>query len=299
MAYGVCKLTGNAGQFVEAHLVPKALTRPSVAGEHFISGGLGDRPKKSWSSWYDGESVIRKGEAILAEYDNWAIRELRRLELVWSGWGSKTSLPVETWFGPKPEGIGVRQAACAKPDKLRLFFLSLLWRAAATSRPEFREVNIDPAELELLRAMVRDGNPRPLDFYPTSLLQIVSRGDQHNLGPIGKDFLSDVGQLYQEPGDKPPAPTKMFGFSTYRFYFDGLIAHMHRNIGEQIEFANIASFLVGYSSTLSVMTQTWEHSFQLTNMIKHIHENTAQWPGEIRKLTANPQRRKPRLPLSG
>jgi hypothetical protein len=172
-------------QFVESHLIPKALSRPSVAGQYFISSNQGKRPKKSWSSWYDKELVIRKGEAILADYDNWAIRELRRLELVWSGWGAKRSLPVETWFGSRPEGFGLREVNCANPDKLRLFFLSLLWRAAATTRPEFWEISLDPDALELLRTMVHKGNPRQLDFYPTVLVRIVSRGDTHNLGEKG------------------------------------------------------------------------------------------------------------------
>jgi hypothetical protein len=73
MTNGVCKLTGNSGKFVRSHLIPKALTRPSVAGGYFISAGPGIRPKKSWSSWYDEELVIRKGERILADYDDWAI----------------------------------------------------------------------------------------------------------------------------------------------------------------------------------------------------------------------------------
>ena len=119
MAYGVCKLTGNSGQFVESHLIPKALTKLR-GGDHFINSGHGNRPNKSFNSWYDGELVIRKGEAILAEYDSWAIRELRRLELVWSGWDCNTALPV-----PQPKGTGHRLVECADPGKLRLFFLSL------------------------------------------------------------------------------------------------------------------------------------------------------------------------------
>lgn len=243
---------------------------------------------------YDGELVIRKGEAILAEYDNWAIRELRRLELVWSGWGHKTSLPIETWFGPEPKGIGMRQVECADPGEFRLFFLSLLWRAAATTRPEFREVDLNPSELELLRKMVRDRNPQPLDFFPISLLQIVTKGVGHNLGPFSKAFFSDVGELYRDPDDNLPPPTKMFGFSTYRFYFDGLIVHVHRDLGKQINLTEVASFLVGHSSALMVMTQTGEHSFQLTNIAQHIHETTARWPGHISKLTGQSHRPKAR-----
>jgi hypothetical protein len=79
---------------------------------------------------------------------------------------------------------------------------------------------------------------------------------------------------------------QIFGFSTYRFYFDGLIVHVHRDLGEQIALAEFERFLVGNASTLMVMTQTWEHSFQFTNAVKHVLETTAQWPERISKLTA-------------
>ena len=192
MKYGVCKLTGRSGKFVKSHLLPRALTRPNVAGEYFISGGQGRRPKKSWTSWYDEELVIKKGEDILADYDNWAIAELRRLELVWSGWGTKSSFPLETpeWFDPQPEGFGLRQVECSNPDKLRLFFLSLLWRAAATTLPEFGDINLEPEELELLRTMVLNRDPQPLNFCPTMLLQICSKELPHNLGPFATEALS-------------------------------------------------------------------------------------------------------------
>jgi hypothetical protein len=262
LKHGICKLTGNYGQFVASHLVPKALTRPDT-GTYFISGGQGSLPKKSWSSWYDEELVIKKGERILADYDNWAISELRRMELVWSGWRANISLPVETpeGFVLSHEGFNLCAVECTNPDKLRLFFLSSLWRAAATTRPEFCEVTLEPDELERLRVMVLNGNPRPLDFYPMNLLQIMTRGVQHNLGPFVKDY-----------GGK---------LSAFRFYFDGLIAIMFRNTSLEIAGRHI----VGFSPTLWVQTQTWEHSFQFTNMIQHMQESTARWPNKIKKLT--------------
>jgi hypothetical protein len=185
MAYGVCKLTGKSGEFIKSHLLPRALTSLGVAGERRISGGQGSRPKRSWTSWYDEELVVKEGEEILADYDNWAIAELRRLELVWSGW---LRLETPEWFDPKLKGFGLRMVECANPEKLRLFFLSLLWRAAASTLPEFGEINLEQDELECLRTMVREGNPRPFDFYPVNLLQIVQNELPHNLGPFATDI---------------------------------------------------------------------------------------------------------------
>ena len=190
MTYGVCKLTKNSGLFVRSHLLPKALTRRAVPNRHFITGGPGRRPKRSWSSWYDEELVIRKGEDILERYDTWGIRELRRLKVVWSGWPDASSVPVDMWFGPKPQGFGLRKVECADPDRLRLFFLSLLWRAAATSLPDYTDIRLEPDELERLRVMVLTGDPKPLDFYPTSLFQLVSKGRPHNSGPYAREWTT-------------------------------------------------------------------------------------------------------------
>jgi hypothetical protein len=271
MTYGVCKLTGNTGNFVRCHLIPRALTRPSFPGQYFISGGPGIRPKKSWTSWYDEQLVIRKGERILADYDDWGIRELRRLELVWSGWGAKTSLPVEKSIDGEP-GFGFRVVECADPAKLRLFFLSLLWRAAATNRSEFEEINLEQDELERLRTMVRDGNPEPLEFFPINLLQIVARADPHNLGPMARDY-----------GEGLPA---------FRFYFDGLIIIMLRQFSG--EWKKLGRAIVGISPILHVQTQTWEVSLQRQNQIQHIVEATRQWPEVARKLAGDKRGNRPR-----
>jgi hypothetical protein len=272
MAHGVCKLTGNSGIYVKSHLLPKALTRRSNPNGHFITGGPGRRPKKSWSSWYDEELVIRKGEDILERYDNWAIRELRRLELVWSGWSVKTSLPVETWFGPKPQGFGLRQVECSNPDKLRLFFLSLLWRAAATSLPDFDDIQLESEDLERLRTMVLTGDPRPLEFYPISLFQLVSKGHSHNLGPVAREWVTKY-----EGED--------IRVSSLRFYFDGLIAHIHRKASFDSKFGPLH---VGASQTLYVQAGMWEQSFQLANIRQHHLEARAWWPKEYCSLMGLP-----------
>lgn len=78
---GICKLTGKNGRFVRSHLLPKALTRPSIRSSHFIQSGHGSPPRIRWDSWYDDELVTREGEDSLTRYDTWAIQELSQLEL--------------------------------------------------------------------------------------------------------------------------------------------------------------------------------------------------------------------------
>jgi hypothetical protein len=121
---GVCKLTHNHGTFVDSHLLPKALTRPDVAGNFLIENGYSHRPTKRFSSWYDPELCIRKGENILAAYDNDGIKELRRLKLIWSGWAGLNEyigpdfIPFSQPFMP---GHGLCVLTDTKAKTLRMF----------------------------------------------------------------------------------------------------------------------------------------------------------------------------------
>jgi len=257
MTIGSCKLTGTKGKFVKSHLLPQALTKPSLAGQPFIEAGLGRRPVRRYTSWYDKELVTREGEDILENYDSWGISELRRLKLIWSSWGPMlslatgdlTRLPV---IGPT--GHGIRRLACRDPAKFRLFFLSLLWRAAATSRPEFDAVQLPEGDLRSLSAMVREGNPAPLDFYPATLVQIASQGPVHNFGPLTEDSDIDVGE------DRP------WRRHIFRFYTD------------------YGAISVGFGLELAVQTKPAIGSLQHTNLAKQRGEARLQWPKAMRRL---------------
>ena len=126
---GVCKLTGRHGQFVKSHLIPAALTRPESKGAFLVQAGLGERPIKRWTSWYDPALVTAEGEKILAAHDSAGIAELSRHKLIWSSWGPMLELNTSdlkryAW------GIGVRRLQNVDGHTLRIFFLSLLWRNA-------------------------------------------------------------------------------------------------------------------------------------------------------------------------
>jgi hypothetical protein len=247
---GPCKLTGTTGPYVRSHLIPKALTRPAQRGMPFLQLRPDGPPLRRWSSWYDPELVTRAGEDILEALDSWAIEELRRHKLVWSSWGTNRSL------GELHEPIvgtawGVRRVDGIDPGRLRMFFLSLLWRAAATRVPEFSEVQLSTEELEQLRTMVCDGNAEPRALYPIQLTQLSTMGIVHNHAP-----LSDLKILPNLTGGKPRA------IPIFRFYFDGLIAHFH-SPSAGADFATGAeNLIVGMEPTLLVSTQTYEGSLQ-------------------------------------
>lgn len=278
---GKCKLTGLTGAFVKAHILPKALTRNDDSGLPFAQTGQGKRPVRRWDSWYDSRLVIEKGEDILEAYDTWGIAELRKHQLVWSGWGPQLALSTSD-FEPVPNSpYGIRVVEGIDALKLRLFYLSLLWRAAACSLPEFQEVALEASHMSRLRRMVCDGDPYPLDFYPISLTQLSTVGELHNHGP----FL-DVKQV--DPLDGGPIEH----IPIVRIYFDGLIAHIHREKGKAAQVSELGPQMVGNDpKRVALSTVTYEASWQRENLEEIRRDTFQNWPSEIARIH--------RLPLPG
>jgi hypothetical protein len=273
MVNGVCKLTGASGRFVDAHLIPKALTRPAERGLPFVQSGQGgQRPVRRWSSWSDKGLVTQVGEDILTALDTWAIPQLRKHQLVWSGWGPMQSLaaghekiPGTSW--------GVRTISGIDPTRLRLFFLSLLWRAAATDRPEFAEIVLPLEDQERLRQMLVEGSAGPIDFYPAHLIQLSTMGTVHNLAPLrGEKVLPATESL------QPKA------IPIFRFYFDGLIAHIHVHSSDDGDTQELGPMVVGADDELIVSTVTYEHSFERENLGFLMEEAHRDWPEVMAKI---------------
>lgn len=240
MAYGRCRLTGHEGKLVRSHLLPKSVTRAPDPGEPRVDGYAAARPVKRFDSWYDPTLVTRAGEDILSDYDDWAIKELRRLQLIWSAWGDLESLPAQDVEWPQGSSLGLRHLECIDVRKLRLFFLSLLWRAASTSLEGFK-VAIASDKVEALRQMIVAGNPKPTSMFPVALIQLSTKGPWHNAGPR-VESLAD-------------------GTTFFRFYFDGLIAHIYDDVTDDF-VANAGALILGESSSITVMTRPYEESAQ-------------------------------------
>ncbi|WP_122418281.1 hypothetical protein [Pseudomonas viridiflava] len=270
MTVGKCKLTLQPGTFVKAHITPLAFTSLTV-GAYFVEGGPGLRPTRRPTSWYDKQLVTRKGEDVLAELDNIAARELRLGKLVWSGWNEASELGDSLMEYPGSPHM-VRLVPGLDFLRLRVFFLSLLWRAAASTMKEFQNVVLGADLLERLRLMVLNGDPFPLNLFPIQLTQLITRGPHHNLGPLCMHLPFDRGENF-EP----------LTFKSYRFYFDGLIANIFIDIPEDLHESMSGIYLGGDESVLA-MAIPYETSFQASNLAQHQHEAVQNYPQIMLKL---------------
>ena len=218
-----------------------------MPGQHFIQAGRGERPIKRWTSWYDGKLVTTEGENILEKLDNWGIVELRKLKLVWSS--LEEDIPqFKDWRPIDENGRGFRIFEYQNGDKLRLFFLSLLWRAAASDLSELRQIHLPSRQLERLAKMIVQQQPEPNYLFPMCLMQLSTKGPRHNFTPI--------------PCKKPLDLDKQKSIRIFRFYLDGLVIHFHRDLNRK-NWLNIGTMAVGANKELGVLTVPYEISAQL------------------------------------
>lgn len=248
MAFGTCKLTGNKATLIKCHLLPKALTSPPDKGEVRVEGGLGRRPISRFDSWFDKTLVTRKGEDIFELLDAFAISELRRHRLVWSSW-DETDICCPKSSERIDDQWGVRNIAFSNPSRMRLFCLSLLWRAAMTKLPGFDTIELRPKRLQLIGDMLLSNDPSPLEHFPVHLIQLRTLGGWHNQTPIKqtKRFM-DVDGSEQKVG-------------MYRFYMDGLVIHIDDELDDPVRW-RFKGQALGETEEQMVLTMPFEQSFQ-------------------------------------
>ena len=123
MSLDKCKLTGLPGTFVNAHIVPRAFY-PKGGGVRSYTSDGSRHPKRSRIGLYDDELVTHETEnTILKPIDDYGIGFLRQEVGDWIALDNPP--PVDGWLVHGFDFV-----------KVRAFFLSILWRAAASSAVE-------------------------------------------------------------------------------------------------------------------------------------------------------------------
>lgn len=265
-----CKLTGKIGKFVDSHIIPRALTRPFTPGSAFIQFGGEQKPSPRFDSWYDNHLVTIDGENILTDLDTYAIAELRRLKLVWQSWGPMVSLCTPDTDHIAGTANGIRRVVFSNPSKMRLYFLSLLWRAASSTKREFADIQLRPSEMRRLRRYVRDKqDPESWAFFPVTLTQISTLGVRHINAP-----MAQIKQSITVNGFTTK-PQKIF-----RFFMDGLIAHVHMPVSQD-EVDGMWPMLVGPSEGTTLSLVTWEGSRHVLDLTASVEKAESDYPGRI------------------
>lgn len=185
-----CKFCLKDKKLIDAHIIPRCFfeaMRDQGDSRPFqlLSNTQNEYPQKLWIGSYDKNILCEDCEKIFQKYDDYACKTLLS-----SINNSEYALdPSGNKIGYKLENVDY--------ENLKLFFLSVLWRASASKRKEFKKVEIGPFENNL-RDMIQKDNPGGSNDFLVIIRRFVDI--------LGKNFLMD------------PYIFKIDGVNFYRFY---------------------------------------------------------------------------------
>lgn len=157
----ICRLCGNNKLLCKSHIIPEAFYKP-VYDKHnhlFLRYNAENKGMKS--------KCVRKGlwEYLLCKecekklndnYEDYAKK-------VWNGYDKGEHSKIK--FIPRPHGL---ETTGLNYCRMKLFFLSVLWRAGISTLPDFGSVILGPHEKKI-RKMIYEGNPGRYFEYGTLL----------------------------------------------------------------------------------------------------------------------------------
>ena len=148
-----CKLTGTEGKGINAHIIPKsfyAIDPEETKPTKLITNAKGQYSKRCQIGIYDDTIVTEEGERVFSDWDNYASDLLLKGKSVFepiTNNGSKLAFQITDY----------------DYKKLKLFFLSVLWRASVSSQHFFRNVNLGPYEAKVREALLTK-DPKDTDW---------------------------------------------------------------------------------------------------------------------------------------
>jgi len=164
---GICRLCKKEKKLIEAHIIPKFMYKKMKDENHSfydITYNLDTKKLKSKKTQKeDYDKKILCGDCdngiLGAIFENYAKDALYGENLT-----PEISPKCENFKNPND---GAEYSIChIDYSKMKLFLLSLLWRASITDRPTFKEVNIGSKHEEIIRKMIFENITPSETEYP-------------------------------------------------------------------------------------------------------------------------------------
>src|ERR1051326_1929174 len=140
-----CKLCGLDKKLIEAHVIPRSFFRidpQEKQPSRLVTNVEGRYAQKIPKGVYDASIVCEECERTFSGWDDYAD------ELFLKSWDKFEKITHEG------QEIGYSLPSYDYP-KLKLFFLSVLWRAAVSDHVMFAKIDLGPRELPLKESVLR------------------------------------------------------------------------------------------------------------------------------------------------
>ncbi len=157
-----CKLCLENKELIKAHVIPEGffrILRTGQQGPHIHTNTPGRHPKRAPIGVYDKTILCNDCERTFGAWDTYA------QDLLLRGFN-------EGWSVRQDGKVVAYQCEAYDYAKLKLFLLSVLWRASVSSHEFYQRVHLGPYEPEV-RAMILDSKPGEAETFGTVLAKFV------------------------------------------------------------------------------------------------------------------------------
>ena len=194
-----CRLCEKEKKLIKAHAIPEAFFRLLRKGEtppKLMTNIAGIHPKKSPIGVYDTGILCRECEDKFESWDDYGIKVLIN--------------EIDT-FKPIKDGSEIVAYYQDKYDyeKLKLFFISILWRASVSTQSFYSKVNLGPWE-EIAKKHILDENSGNGHEFSTVLSLFISKSGRDKLA---KTMLDPYMERWEH-------------VNAYRVYLAGVVAYI-------------------------------------------------------------------------
>jgi len=189
-----CKLCGKDKKLIRAHIIPKSLWKPLFDAKQpseIHANTPTFNAKKSLVGVYDTGIVCAQCESVFSPWDDYA----QKLFL---------AKPMEKKYVIKNGQKIAYVESAIDYAKLKLFFISLLWKAAVSNHYFFSRVNVGSFEPQL-RRMIQKGDPGDPDMFAVVMAKCEK--------PLGTTIFT-------------PHPERWWDITYYRFYLAGYAVYI-------------------------------------------------------------------------
>lgn len=184
----LCRMCSEDKKLIDAHIIPAGFYRYIKSDSPFLeirSSEKREYKKRSYIGIYDNTILCSDCEKLFQKFDDYAQSIL-------------LSEPKEEDYILNPNG---KREGCKLESinykLLKLFFISVLWRASVSNRKEFSKVNVGPFE-QVLKNMILELDPGDQDKFSITIMRFNDY--------LGKNFLLN------------PHRTRINGINYYIFY---------------------------------------------------------------------------------
>ena len=230
-----CKFCGNESTLIRAHIIPVGFFRRIRRGTkalEMITNRTGEYTTKSPVGVYDRTIVCSKCEAIWQEWDNYA-----------------QQLLAEEPLNGKAQYHNNRKICFIVDNfdymKLKLFFISMLWRASVSSHKFFSRVSLGEFE-DITKQHIVNNDP----------------GDSEDLSVVLSKFNHPLAK-----GILDPYMYKNSGVSYVRFYLASYVADI--KIDRQPTPEQLFKLTITQNKPLYIICREFEKSKEL-DLIKNL-----------------------------